>query len=154
MGAALMMGGAERAAASDGDCDTLLAPLLQSGRVYGLHALLVASGGRLLFERYWDGEDWKLDVPLGRIAYGLSVPHDLRSVSKSIVGMVYGIALAEDPAGEVVRIPLAIRHRPGSALHLPTDPSLADRAPRCFSLPTLAPCLLGPTIAACGRSAA
>lgn len=95
MGAALIVAGAERAAASDGDCDALLAPLLQNGRIYGLHALLVASGGRLLFERYWDGEDWKLNVPLGRVAYGPSVLHDLRSVSKSIVGMVYGIALAE-----------------------------------------------------------
>src|SRR5262249_8237074 len=76
-------------------CDALLAPLLQNGKVYGLHALLVASGGRHLFERYWEGEDWNLGIPLGRVAYGPYMLHDLRSVSKSIVGMLYGIALAE-----------------------------------------------------------
>jgi len=95
MGAALMMSGAKRAAAFEGDCDALLAPLLQNGKVYGLHALLVASGGRHLFERYWEGEDWNLGIPLGRVAYGPYMLHDLRSVSKSIVGMLYGIALAE-----------------------------------------------------------
>jgi CubicO group peptidase (beta-lactamase class C family) len=95
IGAALMMAAAKRAIATDANCDALLAPLLQNGEVYGPHALLVARGGRLLFERYWDGEDWNRAIPLGRVAYGPDVLHDLRSVSKSIVGMLYGIALAQ-----------------------------------------------------------
>ena len=92
--AVLMMPRAEQAAAT-GDLASLLSPLLRDGRVYGLHTFLVARGGRLLFERYWEGEDWNLGIPLGKVAYGPTVLHDLRSVSKSIVGMLYGIALAE-----------------------------------------------------------
>lgn len=95
MGAALMMSGGERAAAGSGDIDSLLAPLLQDGKVSGLHTLLVARGRRLVFERYWEGEDWNRAIPLGKVAYGPAVPHDLRSVSKSLVGMLYGVALAD-----------------------------------------------------------
>src|ERR1700747_2906449 len=78
-----------------GEFEVLLAPLLRDGKVSGLHAFLVARGGRLLFEHYWEGEDWNLGIPLGKVAYGPTVLHDLRSVSKSIVGMLYGIALAD-----------------------------------------------------------
>jgi len=95
MGAALMMSGAEQAAASGGDIDSRLAPLLRDGTVSGLHTLLVARGDRLVFERYWEGEDWNRAIPLGKVAFGPAVLHDLRSVSKSIVGMLYGIALAD-----------------------------------------------------------
>ena len=37
-------------------------------------------------------------APLGTVVFGPDVPHDLRSVSKSVVGLAYGIALA---AGKV-----------------------------------------------------
>ena len=70
----------------------------QSGKVFGLHALLVNQSGKLVFEHYGQGEDERLGRPLGNIAFGPDVLHDLRSVSKSIVGLAYGIALA---AGKV-----------------------------------------------------
>jgi CubicO group peptidase (beta-lactamase class C family) len=95
MGAALMMSGSNRPAAAGSDIDILLAPLMRDGKVSGLHTLLVARGDRLLIERYWEGEDWNRGIALGRIAFGPTVLHDLRSVSKSIVGMLYGIALAD-----------------------------------------------------------
>jgi CubicO group peptidase (beta-lactamase class C family) len=95
MGAALVMSGAESAVAGSGDIESLLARLLQDGKVSGLHSLLVARGGRLVFEKYWEGEDWNRAIRLGKVAYGPAVLHDLRSVSKSIVGMLYGIALAD-----------------------------------------------------------
>jgi len=86
MGAALMMSGADRAAAAGGDIDSLLAPLMRDGKVSGLHTLLATRGERLLVERYWEGEDWNRGTPLGKVAFGPEVLHDLRSVSKSIVG--------------------------------------------------------------------
>jgi len=95
MGAALMMSGTNRADAAGGDIDSLLAPLLRDGKASGLHTLLAARGGRLLVERYWEGEDWNRGIPLGKVAFGPQVLHDLRSVSKSIVGLLYGIALAD-----------------------------------------------------------
>jgi hypothetical protein len=95
IGAALMMSGANDAAAEGHDIDSLLAPLMRDGKISGLHTLLAARGDRLLIERYWEGEDWNRDIPLGQVAFGPKVLHDLRSVSKSIVGMLYGIALAD-----------------------------------------------------------
>jgi CubicO group peptidase (beta-lactamase class C family) len=76
-----------------------LAQIQQDGRVSGLHALLVSQGGKLVFEHYGQGEDeaegkgW-----LGTVVFTPDVPHDLRSVSKSVIGLAYGIALA---AGKV-----------------------------------------------------
>jgi CubicO group peptidase (beta-lactamase class C family) len=77
------------------DIEQRLAELQKNGSVSGLHALLVAKGERLLLEHYETGEDKKRGTSLGRVAFGPAVLHDLRSVSKSVVGLLYGIALAE-----------------------------------------------------------
>ena len=68
---------------------------VQDGRLSNLHAVVVVRDGRLVLERYDDGPDERWGEPLGTIAFGPEVKHDLRSVSKSIVGLLYGIALAE-----------------------------------------------------------
>jgi CubicO group peptidase (beta-lactamase class C family) len=86
MGAAFMVSGAPRAMAADGDFRARLAEMQRDGRVSGLHALLVSRSGRLLFEHYGEA--------LGAVTFGPAALHDLRSVTKSIVGMLYGIALA------------------------------------------------------------
>lgn len=65
------------------------------GELPGLHGVFVARGGRVLVERYYPGPDDRWGRPLGPVAHGPLVPHDLRSVSKSVVGLLYGIALAE-----------------------------------------------------------
>ena len=76
-----------------------LAQAQQGGKVEGLHALLVSQGGKLVFEHYGQGDDEAEGRgPLGTVVFGPDVPHDLRSVSKSLVGLAYGIALA---AGKV-----------------------------------------------------
>src|SRR6516165_6678166 len=75
-----------------------LADAEQSGKVFGLHALLVGQNGKLVFEHYGRGEDERLGRPLGNVVFGPDVLHDLRSVSKSVVVLAYGVALA---AGKV-----------------------------------------------------
>ena len=50
--------------------------------------------GRLVLERYYEGEDEIWGRPVGRVAFGPDTLHDLRSVTKSVVGLIYGIALA------------------------------------------------------------
>ena len=100
MGAALMMAGIQRAAAADGDLAVRLAELQRDGRVSGLHTLLVSRAGNLLLEHYATGEDESWGKPLGSITFGPTVLHDLRSVTKSIVEMLYGIALAEGKVPE------------------------------------------------------
>ena len=90
-----MVSGADRAMAADGDFRARLAEMQRDGRVSGLHALLVSRGGRPLFEHYGTGDDESWGKPLGAVTFGPAVLHDLRSVTKSIVGMLYGIALAD-----------------------------------------------------------
>jgi CubicO group peptidase (beta-lactamase class C family) len=76
-----------------------LAQAEQDGRVSGLHALLASQGGKLVFEHYGRGEDEaEGQPPLGTVVFAPDMPHDLRSGSKSVVGLAYGIALA---AGKV-----------------------------------------------------
>jgi len=61
-----------------------------------LHAVIVARGGKLVLERYYEGEDRRTRGPaLGTVKFGPEVKHDLRSVTKSIVGLLYGVALAD-----------------------------------------------------------
>ncbi len=67
----------------------------QRGELAGLHALVVLRHGRIAFERYYEGIDETWGKPLGKVAFSPETQHDLRSASKSIVGLLYGIALAE-----------------------------------------------------------
>ena len=72
-----------------------LAEMEKSGRVFGLHALIVSRGGQTIFEHYGEGEDEAWGSPRGVVKFGPTVIHDLRSVSKSVVSCIYGIALAQ-----------------------------------------------------------
>ena len=58
-----------------------------------IHSLLVARYGRLVFEHYRPGEDWCWAEPLGTVAHGPETKHDLRSVTKSVISLLLGIAL-------------------------------------------------------------
>jgi CubicO group peptidase (beta-lactamase class C family) len=69
--------------------------LLRSGRASWLHGLVVVQGGRTLLEHYGEGEDSAWIIRLGRVSFGPDTFHDLRSVTKSVVGLLYGIALAD-----------------------------------------------------------
>jgi CubicO group peptidase (beta-lactamase class C family) len=68
-------------------------------QIWNLHSVVVVREGRLVFERYFEGEDTKRGgLPMGMVSFKPDTLHDLRSVSKSIVVLLYGIALA---AGKV-----------------------------------------------------
>lgn len=70
-----------------------LAAGFESGLLLPIHALLVSRAGKLVLEKYYEGEDESWGDPLGRVSFGPEALHDLRSVTKSIVGMLCGIAL-------------------------------------------------------------
>lgn len=94
----LAAGGAMAASAAhaeDGAIAGRFASALAAGTLAGLHGLVVLRDGATVFERYLPGDDNARGRPLGRVAFGPETLHDLRSVSKSIVGLLYGIALAE-----------------------------------------------------------
>jgi CubicO group peptidase (beta-lactamase class C family) len=77
------------------DLEARLDKAVADKRVWNLHGLVVARHGRLVLERYWEGQDFAWGRDVGRVAFKADTIHDLRSVTKSIVGLLYGIALAE-----------------------------------------------------------
>ena len=81
-------------AGSAADLEERLEIARQAGLLPNLHAVVVLRGGRLVVERYWTGYDARRARPLGPVRFGPETPHDMRSVSKSIVGLLYGVALA------------------------------------------------------------
>ncbi|BBK43337.1 serine hydrolase [Allostella vacuolata] len=66
-----------------------------AGRLDGLHGIVARRHGRIFLERYFRGADASWGTPLGEIDFGADTVHDLRSVTKSIVGLLYGIALEQ-----------------------------------------------------------
>lgn len=66
-----------------------------NGELSGLHGLVVLRHGKIALERYFTGADEIWGDSRGIVAFNADELHDLRSVSKSIVGLVYTIALAD-----------------------------------------------------------
>jgi CubicO group peptidase (beta-lactamase class C family) len=98
LGASVALPWAMPAIAASSDAVERLTGLERAGKLPGLHAFLVSQGGKLVVEHYGQGEDQAWDRQLGHVIFAPDVPHDLRSVSKSVVALAYGIALA---AGKV-----------------------------------------------------
>jgi CubicO group peptidase (beta-lactamase class C family) len=129
------------------DLGSLLDGLYGSGGLPNLHAVVVARHGKLALERYFTGHDEAWGKDLGEVTFGPEVLHDLRSVSKSIVGLLYGIALAEGkvptvdtPLVELFDVPdlaavqprreILVRHALTMTLGLAWDESLPYSDPR------------------------
>ena len=66
---------------------------VRSGLLRDLHATIVCRGDSVVLERYFDGPDDAWGRPLGIVSFGPDTLHDLRSVTKSVVSLLYGIAL-------------------------------------------------------------
>ena len=65
-------------------------------RIWNIHGLVIVRNERLVIERYFEGQDHARGLgDLGRVKFTPDTIHDLRSCSKSIVGLLYGIALHE-----------------------------------------------------------
>jgi CubicO group peptidase (beta-lactamase class C family) len=74
-----------------------LASLTESLRSWpelAVHAVLIERAGRLIYEEYFDGFDERWGTPLGRVTMTAETLHDVRSVTKSVVSALAGIALA------------------------------------------------------------
>src|SRR5262245_36197305 len=58
-----------------------------------IHSVLIVRGGKLAFEYYHAGPDQKWGSPLAGTEQGPDIKHDVRSVSKSVISLLMGIAL-------------------------------------------------------------
>jgi len=83
------------------DIGEILDSAVENGELTNLHSVIVARDGKLVTERYYEGSDERWGTWLGKIAFTPDTLHDLRSVSKSIVSLLYGIALAEGKVPEL-----------------------------------------------------
>ncbi|MBS0248221.1 MAG: serine hydrolase [Proteobacteria bacterium] len=81
----------------DAGLEARLDKLIAEKRVWNLHGVFVARAGRVVLERYFDGEEnnWG---KVSNVRFGPDTLHNLYSVTKSVVALVYGVALA---AGKV-----------------------------------------------------
>lgn len=61
----------------------------------GVHAILIERNGRLIYEEYFDGFDERWGQSLGRVSMTAESKHDLRSITKSVVSALVGIAHGE-----------------------------------------------------------
>src|SRR5262245_30726509 len=89
---------------------------LKAGQADGVHAVVVVRDGATLLEHYGTGTDSSWGTSHGVVSFGPETLHDLRSVSKSVTALLYGIALGEgrvpEPAEPLLR-------------HFPEYPDLA-----------------------------
>ena len=72
----------------------------QAGVLPNLHGVVAARAGQIFFERYLAGVDAARGRPLGVVRFGPDTLHDMRSVTKSVVGLLYGIATVAGYAPE------------------------------------------------------
>jgi CubicO group peptidase (beta-lactamase class C family) len=77
------------------DIETRLDKLIADKRVWGLHCVLVIRSRQIALERYFQGEDNNWGRSLGVVQFGPDRLHNLYSATKSIVALLYGIALAD-----------------------------------------------------------
>lgn len=98
-----------------------LSRFLDAGRAPGLHAVVAIHHGEVVLEHYGMGEDFAWGDSLGVVTFGPETLHDVRSITKSVVGLLYGIALEDDLVPEVNEPLLP---------HFPEYPDLAGDAAR------------------------
>lgn len=81
------------------DLGERLNQFILSGQATNIHSVIIVRRGRLVFENYFEGDDQVRDEKgrphFERVVFSAERSHELRSVSKSIVGLLYGIALRE-----------------------------------------------------------
>jgi len=77
------------------DMQERLNAAVDTNEIIGLHSTVVMLKGERIAEAYFRGEDERWGAPIGLVDHGPQTLHDLRSVTKSVVGLLYGIALSE-----------------------------------------------------------
>lgn len=72
-----------------------IGPKFQAWTEADVHSVLVIRHGKLVYERYFTGPDERLGRPLGTVTFDATTKHDLRSITKSVVSLVLGIAIGK-----------------------------------------------------------
>jgi CubicO group peptidase (beta-lactamase class C family) len=70
-----------------------MADRLAASSSANVHSVLVARGGKLVFERYFRGSDEIYSRRVGSVIFDTDTLHDMKSVSKSVASLALGIAI-------------------------------------------------------------
>jgi CubicO group peptidase (beta-lactamase class C family) len=70
-----------------------IGPRLEALKEANAHGVVIIRHGRLIYERYFAGRDWRFTTPLGDVSFDAGTKHDIRSISKSVTSLLVGIAL-------------------------------------------------------------
>jgi CubicO group peptidase (beta-lactamase class C family) len=65
---------------------------IHANPAFNVHAVLIERDGRLVYEEYFSGEDERRGRPLGLVTFTRAMKHDIRSVTKSVISALVGIA--------------------------------------------------------------
>lgn len=76
---------------------------VRAGEFSNVHGVLVVRRGQTLTEFYRDGEDQRRGSPPALVQFGPEVLHDVRSITKSVVSLLFGIAQGAGQIGGVER---------------------------------------------------
>jgi CubicO group peptidase (beta-lactamase class C family) len=93
--AALALAAAGPARAADRAALAALEQSIRSGEIKGVHSVIVMRGAETVAEWYFEGPDEARGTPLGVVKFSPETLHDLRSVTKSVVSLLVGIAVDE-----------------------------------------------------------
>jgi CubicO group peptidase (beta-lactamase class C family) len=58
-----------------------------------VHGVVIVRHGKLVFEQYFSGHDMPWAGAEGQYAFDAATKHDMRSISKSVVSLLFGIAI-------------------------------------------------------------
>ncbi len=68
---------------------------IRTGGFPNLHSVIIQQGEKRVAEWYFAGTDERRGEPLGQVTFNAETLHDIRSVTKSIVALLFGIARDE-----------------------------------------------------------
>lgn len=91
----------------------------EKAQLPNLHSVLAWHKGQIIVDKHFTGVDELWGRPLGQVTPRSDTLHDLRSISKSITSLLYGIALGE---GLVPDIDAKLYDQFPEYKHLMTDP--------------------------------
>jgi CubicO group peptidase (beta-lactamase class C family) len=74
----------------------MLGEYLTSFAGANVHSVLVIRHGTLVYEQYFTGDDEIWSEPTGPISFQYDTKHDLRSITKSVTGLLVGIAIGRN----------------------------------------------------------
>jgi CubicO group peptidase (beta-lactamase class C family) len=78
-----------------------MADRLAASSTANVHAVLVVRGGKLVFERYFRGSDEIYGRRVGNVTFDADTLNDMKSVSKSVASLAFGIAIDRGLIGSV-----------------------------------------------------